>query len=471
MYPYSSGDLLNTPQHYMYSAYNGAEFIQSWLKSRALFEKKHPLKPKILKINESIEEATEYFDSHNILVSLCGALRDGDQTSHRFSYWLPRLIKKFEVTKRLYDRYEKTAPHAKVENSDYQKLSLYIFLAEVVIRSWAKSAKSQYINCLLKLMDTLHSQSNLLSEEEKSALIWLTHAEKMIISRIANNIAISDTQPDLLQRNEFAFLSHALPCHLQNLVQEPLATRMSKRTFDFKNIVMLCGHTARSSAYIQALEFAGIKPSQTLLYGDSRSSPHSDRCMHSLNNLQFCPDLKQMPAELLAKSTWQYREVAAQGLDDKSLNREIRESQPDLIIYSGYGGQLVPESVLAIAPVLHIHSGWLPEYRGSTTLYYEIIASQACSASAILLDNEIDTGNILNRKRYQIPEIGMDVDYLYDNMIRADLLVDTLKSLIKLKNEISELEQTKEGMAYFIIHPLLKHFALLSVDRQKISFS
>lgn len=471
MYPYSSGDLLNTPQHYMYSAYNGAEFIQSWLESRALFEKKHPLKPKILKINEGIEEATEYFDSYNILVSLCGALRDGDQTSNRVSYWLPRLIKKFEVTKRLHNRYEKTEPHAKVENSDYQKLSLYIFLAEVVIRSWAKSAKSQYLNCLLKLMDTLHSQSELLSEEEKSAVIWLTHAEKIMMSSIANKIELTDIQLDLAEETEFAFLSSAKIGHAENLAQEPHKIISSKHTFDFKNIVLACGHTARSSAYIQALEFAGVKPAQTILYGDRRPSPQTDRCMKSFNNLQFCPDLKQMPSELLTESTWQHLEVSTQDLNDKSLNRLIRESKPDLIIYSGYGGQLVPESVLAIAPVLHVHSGWLPEYRGSTTLYYEIIDSQTCAASAILLDTGIDTGNILNRKRYQIPEIGMDVDYLYDNMIRADLLVDTLKTLITPNDDITELEQTTDGMAYFIIHPLLKHFALLRVDQHKISFS
>src|SRR5690606_40447053 len=69
--------------------------------------------------------------------------------------------------------------------------------------------------------------------------------------------------------------------------------------------------------------------------------------------------------------------------------------RPGLVVYSGFGGELVQDRILeAGGPLLHMHSGWLPDYRGSTTLYYSYLAEGRCGVTAILLDRLIDTGAI-----------------------------------------------------------------------------
>ena len=58
----------------------------------------------------------------------------------------------------------------------------------------------------------------------------------------------------------------------------------------------------------------------------------------------------------------------------------------------------------------------------------------------------------------------MDIDHLYDNQIRADLLSETLDELLKIslsKMIISQNQQ--DSTTYYVIHPVLKHLAILSI--------
>ena len=62
----------------------------------------------------------------------------------------------------------------------------------------------------------------------------------------------------------------------------------------------------------------------------------------------------------------------------------------------------------------------MPEYRGSTTVYYGLLNDGNCGVTAILLKPEIDNGDIVARKS-TAPPSSVDIDHLYDNAIRADL--------------------------------------------------
>ena len=48
------------------------------------------------------------------------------------------------------------------------------------------------------------------------------------------------------------------------------------------------------------------------------------------------------------------------------------------------------------------------------------------------MDEQIDIGMIVKRRRYPIPTPGIDVDYLWDPVIRADLLVRLMTEFTKL---------------------------------------
>lgn len=236
-------------------------------------------------------------------------------------------------------------------------------------------------------------------------------------------------------------------------------------------LIILCARTARSVAYLQALAHAGIVPDDILVYGAKNSVVQSNR------NLQvqplegvFCPDLSLSIDDCLAQLGWSHDICEAELLESPELGACLAAMTPDLVVYSGYGGQLVPAALLRQYPMLHIHSGWLPQYRGSTTLYYQIIEQRQCAASALLLDDNIDTGPVLARKTYPMPPPGLDVDYVYDNAIRADLLVTVLAGWRaapeSLRKDACDFSQ-QQLPPYFIIHPLLKHLALLAVDKQE----
>ncbi|EIM17042.1 formyltransferase family protein [Pseudomonas chlororaphis] len=234
-------------------------------------------------------------------------------------------------------------------------------------------------------------------------------------------------------------------------------------------LLILCARTPRSVAYLQGMAAAGIEPDAVMVYGQGGGALQTTRELQvqPLAGL-FCPDLSQDIDTCLATLGWPHEVCPAQALDDPQLLALIARQAPDLLVYSGYGGQLVPAALLSRYPVLHIHSGWLPDYRGSTTLYYQIIEQRECAASALLLDEQIDTGPVLARKAYPLPPPGMDVDYLYDNAIRADLLVQVLSHWRREGAQaLRPLPAEAEKPPYFIIHPLLKHLALLAVDKHE----
>lgn len=232
-------------------------------------------------------------------------------------------------------------------------------------------------------------------------------------------------------------------------------------------ILLLCARTARSAAYVQALANAGIVPDAVVLYGGASGSVSvtSTRSLEvqTLTGL-FCPDVTEDVFETVKRLGWPLEVCPEKELTSPELLAVLQRYAPDIMVYSGYGGQIVPKSMLQQTKVLHIHSGWLPEFRGSTTLYHEVIEQGQCAASALFLDEQIDTGPVLKRKRYPMPPPEIDVDYLYDNAIRADLLVETLIGLIANKGLSPIATQASPLPPYFIIHPLLKHLALLTVD-------
>ena len=235
-----------------------------------------------------------------------------------------------------------------------------------------------------------------------------------------------------------------------------------------RTFVMLCARTARSSAYVQALAVAGIVPAVVIIYGQKSSTIHSQRQLDSrlFNCSVWLPDLSLDLESTLVRLGWRYLCCDERELCSESLHSILNIQSMDLLVYSGYGGQIVPASIISLANVLHIHSGWLPDYRGSTTLYYQVLDQQQCAASAIFLDEKIDTGPILLKKTYPLPPKNIDVDYLYDNAIRADLLVDYMRAWITGDGECTPEAQVEVNQPYYVIHPLLKHIALSLCDKE-----
>ena len=111
---------------------------------------------------------------------------------------------------------------------------------------------------------------------------------------------------------------------------------------------------------------------------------------------------------------------------------------------------------------LHIHPGKLPDYRGSTTLYYSL--QTAKHTTALFLNEEIDKGNIICSKEYEFNFDPKLIDLVFDPLLRAEVLLVAIKLLSKKKN-IDKSQNKLSGNDYFIIHPVLKHLAILKEEK------
>jgi methionyl-tRNA formyltransferase len=61
----------------------------------------------------------------------------------------------------------------------------------------------------------------------------------------------------------------------------------------------------------------------------------------------------------------------------------------------------------------------------------------------------------------------MDVDLAYDSAIRADLLCDLMERHAAAgRLDVTDVQSVGEGRTYFVIHPVLKHIALLSIGKR-----
>lgn len=233
-----------------------------------------------------------------------------------------------------------------------------------------------------------------------------------------------------------------------------------------EGVAVLAAPTPRSQAYVQALVASQFLPDQVITMGAAVSDASVDAAARRVWNGIQLPSLDE-PITTTCKSAG----IPVISCDATDVNAEevvsaVGDVTPKIVIYSGYGGQIVGEEMLdSGGKFLHLHSGWLPGYRGSTTLYYALLHGEDPGVTALILDRNIDTGAIVARRYYPKPPRGMDIDRVYDAAIRADLLVKVMSAYAR-DGYLPELEQQTrdEGTTYYVIHPVLKHLAILALE-------
>ena len=107
-----------------------------------------------------------------------------------------------------------------------------------------------------------------------------------------------------------------------------------------------------------------------------------------------------------------------------------------------------------------MHPGRLPTERGSTTIYYSILNQRKITVTAFFMTPKIDAGENILFSEYPVPGKGVDIDRWLDNVARADCLTKALKAI----NKVEKIDvNASESEEYYVIHPVLKHVALLSL--------
>jgi len=91
-------------------------------------------------------------------------------------------------------------------------------------------------------------------------------------------------------------------------------------------------------------------------------------------------------------------------LSDKGIYEAIVSAKPDFIVVAAFG-QLLPKSILDIAPCINLHASLLPQYRGASPVQQSLLnADEFTGITAMLMEEGLDSGPILGYRYFKIPE-------------------------------------------------------------------
>ena len=241
---------------------------------------------------------------------------------------------------------------------------------------------------------------------------------------------------------------------------------------------MVAADTSRSKAYLQAMIRNDLLPNHVLVLRSSagRSLPGQLSGVGSLRPSVPVADADECWSEASfdltepLTATLEKAAIPTEVIACDDINRpdvvEIVQQRPEAVmVYSGYGGVLLRREILSTGKrFLHVHGGYLPDYKGSTTNYYSLIVENALGASSLFLSAEIDSGPVLQRRKFPPPADRLAIDHIYDSAARAKVLIDTLQSYVANGEWRFEVPENIGGETYYIVHPVLKHIAVLAGD-------
>ena len=91
-------------------------------------------------------------------------------------------------------------------------------------------------------------------------------------------------------------------------------------------------------------------------------------------------------------------------LSDEGIEEAIRSANPDFIIVAAFG-QILPRSILDIAPCINLHASLLPEYRGASPVQQSLLnGDEKTGVTSMLMEEGLDTGDILEKVEFIIPK-------------------------------------------------------------------
>lgn len=162
--------------------------------------------------------------------------------------------------------------------------------------------------------------------------------------------------------------------------------------------------------------------------------------------------------------------VTHSSFQDPALLSAIERLPTEFVLFTG--GGVVPAHLLKLTrkKFLHVHPGFLPHVRGADGLLWSMLTRFRLGASLFLLDEGIDTGEILFKKEIDPLELvrppGTEDDLyralfsFYDPLLRAVTLAEYLKQNPTLESLRLETQSAAEGETYHFMHPRLKSRAL-----------
>ena len=231
-----------------------------------------------------------------------------------------------------------------------------------------------------------------------------------------------------------------------------------------ENVACVLAISIRSLVYLQALQNEELIPQICFILSEDKAELYDKFHINIIQKQYSFADLSTTIGDMLNTLHIPFEIMGTRDINSEEVLERMKQIPQEYIIYSGYGGCILKRQLFEIGKRwIHVHAGRLPMYRGSTTAYYSILNEKKISATAIFMNAEIDKGNIIFSDDFDIPDEGVDIDYLYEPYVRSKVLVQALKQYEK-NGAFEEYEQEiDKAETYFIIHPVLKHIALMGL--------
>lgn len=133
-------------------------------------------------------------------------------------------------------------------------------------------------------------------------------------------------------------------------------------------------------------------------------------------------------------------------LKDPDFISQIASLQPDIIIVIAF--RILPKEVYSIAKLgaFNIHGSLLPKYRGAAPIQWAIIKGETQTGlTSFLLNDTVDTGNIIDRFSCTIPN-DMNAGELFETLKlpAANLSISTCEALIN-NSVIPEVQNNSDS--------------------------
>lgn len=150
-------------------------------------------------------------------------------------------------------------------------------------------------------------------------------------------------------------------------------------------------------------------------------------------------------------------------MKDAKFLEQLRAWKADLQVVVAF--RMLPEVVWSMPRfgTFNVHAALLPQYRGAAPINWAVINGETeTGVTTFFLDKDIDTGRIIKRKYFPIPD-SANVEYVYDGLMRlgAELAIETIDLLcekvaddfdadkiLSVMNEITEAQDESSDLRH-----------------------
>ena len=143
-------------------------------------------------------------------------------------------------------------------------------------------------------------------------------------------------------------------------------------------------------------------------------------------------------------------------MKDPEFVEQLRSYNANLQVVVAF--RMLPEVVWAMPEygTFNVHAALLPQYRGAAPINWAVINGETeTGVTTFFLDHDIDTGRIILKKSFPIPD-DADVEYVYDGLMHlgAQLCLETLEVIVAADGHPDSIPQ--DDSQFSILNSQLK---------------